>query len=199
LSRRPAEPWLVAGLGNPGSEYARTRHNVGAMVTARLAERLGASFRKARFVPLFVAETRHGQTPLLLTKPGTWMNVSGPPVASVARRRGILVGRLIAVHDEFDLPLGALRIKKGGSTAGHHGLDSMVEAFRSSDFHRVRIGVGKPPRREQHIGHVLNAFSKREWEEVDILIEDAADAVLSLIGEGLEATQSRFNRGAPAR
>jgi peptidyl-tRNA hydrolase, PTH1 family len=192
------EPWLVAGLGNPGPEYAWTRHNVGALVTARLGERLGGSFRKARFVPLFVAEAKHADTPLLLTSPGTWMNVSGPGIASVAARRHVPVERVIAVHDEIDLPFGALRVKKGGSTAGHHGLDSMVEAFRSPDFYRVRIGVGRPARREQNVGHVLNAFSKRDLEEVDVLIEDAADAVLSLIDEGLEATQSRFNRGGVA-
>jgi peptidyl-tRNA hydrolase, PTH1 family len=199
LSRGSAEPWLVAGLGNPGSEYARTRHNVGAMVTARLAERLGASFRKARFVPLFLAEARHDDTPILLTAPGTWMNTSGPGIASVARRRHVSVDQVIAVHDEIDLSFGALRIKKGGSTAGHHGLDSMVEALRSADFYRVRIGVGRPARREQNVGHVLNAFSKRETEEVDVLVEDAADAVLSLIDEGLQRTQDRFNRGATSR
>ena len=185
----------MAGLGNPGPEYERTRHNVGAMVTARLAERLGASFRKARFVPLFMAEAKHADTPLLLTAPGTWMNLSGPGIASVAARRHVPVERVIAVHDEIDLPFGALRVKKGGSTAGHHGLDSMVEAFRSPDFYRVRIGVGRPARRAQNVGHVLNAFSKKEREEMDVLIEDAADAVLSLIEEGLEPTQSRFNRG----
>jgi peptidyl-tRNA hydrolase, PTH1 family len=188
----------VAGLGNPGPEYERTRHNVGAMVTARLGDRLHASFKKARFVPLFVAEAKHGDTPLLLTSPGTWMNVSGPGIASVAGRRHVPVERVIAVHDEIDLPFGALRVKKGGSTAGHHGLDSMVEALRSPDFYRVRIGVGRPARREQNVGHVLNAFPKRERDEIDVLIEDAADAVLSLIDEGLEATQSRFNRGGVA-
>jgi len=166
------------------------------MVTAKLAERLGAPFRKARFVPLFVAEARYGDTPLLLTAPGTWMNTSGPGIASVARRRHVAVDRVIAGHDEIDLSFGALRIKKGGSTAGHHGLDSMVEAFRSADFYRVRIGVGRPARREQNVGHVLNAFCKREKEEVDILVEDAADAVLSLIDDGLQRTQDRFNRGA---
>jgi peptidyl-tRNA hydrolase, PTH1 family len=168
------------------------------MVTARLAERLGTSFRKARFVPLLAAEAKHGGVPLLLTSPGTWMNVSGPGIASVAGRRHVPIDRVIAVHDEIDLPLGALRVKKGGSTAGHHGLDSMVEAFRSPDFFRVRIGVGRPARREHNVGHVLNAFSKHERDEVDVLIENAADAVLSLIDEGLEATQSRFNRGGVA-
>jgi peptidyl-tRNA hydrolase, PTH1 family len=199
LAGGPAEPWLVAGLGNPGPDYERTRHNVGAMVTARLAERLGGSFRKARFVPLFVAEARYWGAPLLLTRPATWMNASGPGIASVAGRRHVPVERVIAVHDEIDLPLGALRVKRGGSTAGHHGLDSMVQAFRSSDFYRVRIGVGRPARREHNVGHVLNAFSKAEREEVDLLIEDAAEAVLSLIHEGLEPTQSRFNRGAASK
>jgi PTH1 family peptidyl-tRNA hydrolase len=199
LSGDSGEPWLVAGLGNPGPEYERTRHNVGAMVTARLAGRLGGSFRKARFVPLFVAEAKHEDTPLLLTAPGTWMNVSGPAIASVAKRRGVPVEHVIAVHDEIDLPFGALRVKKGGSTAGHHGLDSMVQALRSPDFYRVRIGVGKPAQRDRHVGHVLNAFSKKEREEVDVLVEDAADAVLSLIDQGLESTQSRFNRGADSR
>lgn len=197
MSGGSSEPWLVAGLGNPGPEYERTRHNVGAMVTARLAERLGSSFKKARFVPLFMAEAKHGATQLLLTTPGTWMNVSGPGIASVAGRRHVPVERVIAVHDEIDLPFGALRVKKGGSTAGHHGLDSMVGAFRSPDFYRVRIGVGKPAQRDRHVGHVLNAFSKRERDEVDVLIEDAADAVLSLIDDGLEGTQSRFNRAGP--
>jgi PTH1 family peptidyl-tRNA hydrolase len=196
LSGRSPEPWLVAGLGNPGPDYASTRHNAGALVTSRLAGRLGASFRKARFVPLFVAETKHGGTQLLLTMPGTWMNVGGPGIASVAKRRHVPVDRVIAVHDEIDLPLGAMRVKRGGGTAGHHGLDSMVEAFRSPDFYRVRIGVGRPARREHNVGHVLNAFSKAEREELAVVVEEAADAVLSLIDEGLEATQSRFNRGA---
>jgi peptidyl-tRNA hydrolase, PTH1 family len=198
LAGAAAEPWLVAGLGNPGPDYERTRHNVGAMVTTLLAERLGGSFRKARFVPLFVSEARHGKTPLLLTRPGTWMNTSGPGIASVAGRRHVPVERVIAVHDEIDLPLGALRVKRGGSTAGHHGLESMVQALRSPGFYRVRIGVGRPARREHNVGHVLNAFSKAEREEVDVLIEDAADAVLSLVDEGLEMTQSRFNRAAPS-
>jgi PTH1 family peptidyl-tRNA hydrolase len=189
-----AEAWLVAGLGNVGEEYARTRHNAGAMVTAILAERLGASFRKARFVPLLVAEAKHGGTPLLLTRPGSWMNTSGPPIASFARRRGVPIDRVIAVHDEIDLAFGALRVKRGGSTAGHHGLDSMVEGFRSPDFFRVRIGIGRPARREQNVDYMLSAFDKRQLEELPALLEDAADAVLSLIDDGLAKTQDRFNR-----
>jgi PTH1 family peptidyl-tRNA hydrolase len=191
-----AEPWLVAGLGNPGEEYARTRHNVGAMVSERLADRLGSRFRKARMLPLLVAEARHGDVPLLLTRPGTFMNVSGPPIASLARKRGIPVDRVVACHDEIDLPFGALRVKRGGSTAGHHGLDSMVEAFHSADFYRVRIGIGRPIGRWENVDFVLSAFSKREMKEVALLIDDAADAVLSLIDEGLSVAQAKYNRSA---
>lgn len=192
-----ADPWLVAGLGNPGERYAKTRHNVGAMTTALLASRLGARFRKVRFVPVEVAEARHGSTPLLLTRPGTWMNESGPPIASVARRRGIPVERVIVCQDEIDLPFGAMRIRKGGSTAGHHGLDSLVAALRSAEFYRIRIGIGRPSRRERNVDFVLDRFSKREREEAHLLIEEAADAVLSIVDDGLEATQNHFNRNAP--
>src|SRR6266487_2138378 len=113
-----AEPWLVAGLGNPGERYSATRHNIGAMVSARLASRSGVRFKKARFVALQVAEARTPDgVPLLLTNPGTFMNESGPPLASLARRRGVPVERVIACHDEIDLAFGALRVKRGGSTA----------------------------------------------------------------------------------
>jgi PTH1 family peptidyl-tRNA hydrolase len=189
-----ADPWLVAGLGNPGEEYARTRHNVGSMVSERLAEKLGARFRKARMLLLLVAEARHGGVPLLLTAPGTFMNVSGPPIASLARKRGISPDRLIACHDEIDLAFGALRIKRGGSTAGHHGLDSMVQAFRSADFYRVRIGIGRPAGRWENVDFLLSGFSKKEMEEVAVLVEDAAEAVLCLIDEGLSVAQARYNR-----
>jgi PTH1 family peptidyl-tRNA hydrolase len=188
-------PWLVVGLGNPGERYAATRHNVGTMVVDRLSDRLGARFRKIRFSPVLAAETRHEGDPLLLAKPGTWMNESGPPIASFAKRRGIPVTRVVVCHDEIDLPFGALRVKQGGSTAGHHGLDSLVTAFRSPDFYRVRVGVGRPPSRDRGIDHVLETFPKRQREELGVLIEEAADAALSLVTDGLEKTQERYNRG----
>jgi len=194
-----ADPWLVAGLGNPGKEYVRTRHNVGAMVSESLAERLEARFKKARMLPLLVAEGRHRDVPVLVTAPGTFMNVSGPPIASFARQRGVPVDRVLACHDEIDLAFGALRVKRGGSTAGHHGLDSMVEAFRSADFYRVRIGIGRPAGRWENVDFVLSTFSRREMEEVAVLVQDAADAVLCLIDQGLAAAQARFNRAGAAR
>jgi PTH1 family peptidyl-tRNA hydrolase len=190
------EPWLVAGLGNPGDRYARTRHNAGAMVVERLADRFGARLRKARFVPVLVAGAKHEGVPLLLATSTVFMNVSGPGFASLATRRKVPVSRVIACHDEIDLPFGALKIKKGGSTAGHHGLDSMVDAFRSADFYRIRIGIGRPRGgRWDNVDFLLEPFAKREWEEMDVLIEDASDAVLSLVTDGLGVTQDRFNRG----
>ena len=188
------ELWLVAGLGNPGDRYERTRHNAGAMVVERLAGRLGVRLKKVHFLSLLAAESKHEGEPMLLVRPTTFMNECGPPIASFARKRGVPVDRVIACHDDIDLAFGSLRLKRGGSTAGHHGLDSLVQAFRSPDFYRVRIGIGRPTGRWENVDFVLGSFAKREQEEAKVLIEDAADAVLSLITEGLERAQSRFNR-----
>ncbi len=186
--------WLVVGLGNPGDRYAATRHNMGARVVERLTDRLGARLRKQRFIPLDVAEASADGSPLLLARPLTYMNVSGPPVASFARRRDIAPAHIVACHDEIDLPFGGLKLKQGGSTAGHRGLDSLAEALRTRDFHRVRIGVGRPPGRKDPADFVLEPFSKAERDEVDLLVEEAADAVLTLVREGLERAQDRHNR-----
>ena len=190
-----ADPWLIAGLGNPGERYARTRHNVGHMVVARLCDRLGVSLRKVRFVAATAAEARTDDTPLLLAQTTTFMNDSGPPLASLVRKRTVPSERLIVVHDEIDLTFGALRVKFGGSTAGHNGLNSLVSALRTPEFHRVRIGVGRPPGRRDPIDYVLSPFSAREREELDVLLEDAADAALSLVTDGLAVPQDRYNRG----
>jgi PTH1 family peptidyl-tRNA hydrolase len=191
-----ADPWIVAGLGNPGDRYARTRHNAGTMVVERLAERLGVRFRKARLLPLLLAEAHHEGVSILLTGPVRFMNESGPPIASLARKRGVPPERIVAVHDELDLAFGALRVKRGGSTAGHHGLDSLVGALRTPDFYRIRLGIGRPPGRQEPMDFVLDPFAKREADDVAVLLEDGADAVLSLVHDGLSATQGRFNRGA---
>ncbi len=189
--------WLVVGLGNPGERYAETRHNLGARVIERLTERQGARLRKVRFSQVAAAETRADDERILLVRPLTFMNVSGPPVASFARRRKVDPGHVVVVHDEIDLPFGALKIKRGGSTAGHHGLDSLAQGFRSVDFFRVRMGVGRPSGRKDPADHVLEPFAKSEREDAELLIEEAADAVLTLIREGLPAAQDRHNRTAP--
>ena len=189
--------WLVAGLGNPGERYARTRHNVGAMVVEELAERAGERFRKARFVPADVAEIRADGERVLLVKSRTFMNESGPAYASVARKHEVRPDQVIAAHDDLDLALGALRVKFEGSTAGHHGLDSLVAALRTPDFYRLRLGIGRPPGRQDPLDFVLRSFSKKEAEVVAVMIEDAADAALSLVRHGLSPTQDRYNRSGP--
>jgi PTH1 family peptidyl-tRNA hydrolase len=186
--------WLVVGLGNPGERYESTRHNLGARVVDRLAERLGSRFRKARFIPVKVAEAKVDDTRLWLVRPLTFMNVSGPPVASFAKRHRIGPDRIVVCHDDIDLAFDSLRVKRGGSTAGHRGLDSLSRALHSADFHRVRLGVGRPPGRREAADHVLDTFPKREREVVDLLVEDAADAALTLVRDGLAAAQDRHNR-----
>lgn len=186
--------WLIVGLGNPGERYASTRHNIGARVVERLAERLDERFRKARFLPLRVAEAKANGERLWLVRPMTFMNVSGPPVTSFARRHRIEPDRIVVCQDEIDLAFGSLRLKRGGSTAGHRGLDSLSGALRTKDFYRVRLGVGRPPGRKEAADHVLDTFTRRERDDVELLIESAADAVLTLVREGLSPAQDRFNR-----
>jgi PTH1 family peptidyl-tRNA hydrolase len=193
-----SEPWLIAGLGNPGERYATTRHNVGWMAIDVLCVRLDARRKKVRFLPLDVAEANHSGVSLLLATGHGYMNESGPPFASFARKRGVPAERVVVVHDELDLPFGALRVKQGGSTAGHRGLGSFVQAFGSPAFFRVRIGIGRPPGRQDPADFVLRPFAVRERDHAAILVEDAADAVLTLVSDGLDAAQRRFNRsGSP--
>jgi PTH1 family peptidyl-tRNA hydrolase len=191
--------WLVVGLGNPGERYASTRHNIGARVVDLLAERLGTRLRKVRFGAVEAGETTVDGHRVLLVRPLAYMNVSGPPVASFARRRRVEPDHVVAVHDEIDLAFGSLKLKRGGSTAGHNGLRSLQQALGTPDFHRVRLGVGRPAGRKDPADHVLEPFAKAERDEVEVLIEDGADAVLTLVRDGLEAAQGRHNRTGSGR
>jgi PTH1 family peptidyl-tRNA hydrolase len=189
--------WLVVGLGNPGDRYAATRHNVGARVVERLADRLGVRLRKVRFLPIEAAEARHDGVRVWLARPQTFMNVSGPPVGSFAKRRKVDPGHVVACHDEIDLAFGALKVKRGGSTAGHHGLDSLAEGLHSPEFFRVRLGVGRPLGRKDPADYVLEPFAKSEREDAELLVEEGVDAVLTLVTRGLAAAQDRHNRNQP--
>ena len=190
-------PWLVAGLGNPGDRYAATRHNIGARVVDELARTTGGRLRKVRFVPAEAAELQIEGERVWLVKSLRYMNESGPSYASLAKKHDVPATQVIAVHDEIDLAFGALRVKAGGSTAGHNGLRSLQRSLRSPDFLRVRLGVGRPPGRLDPADFVLQPFSKQEQPEVEILIRDGADAVRSLIASDLASTQDRFNRSGP--
>jgi PTH1 family peptidyl-tRNA hydrolase len=189
--------WLVAGLGNPGPRYARNRHNLGYLVVDELASRSGGRFRKARFVPADVCEIVESGDRVVLGKAHAFMNENGPAFTSLARKQHVEPDHVIAVHDEIDLPLGALRVKFGGSAAGHNGVKSLAAAIRTTDFYRVRLGVGRPAGRKDPVDWVLEDFGKREEAEISILVDDGADAVLSLVRDGLLATQERFNRSGP--
>ncbi|MDP9296517.1 MAG: aminoacyl-tRNA hydrolase [Actinomycetota bacterium] len=189
--------WVVAGLGNPGDKYRATRHNAGVRVVELLTERAGERLKKVRFLPVEAGEIRARGERVLLARSLRFMNESGPSFASLAKKNGVPPEQVIAVHDEIDLPFGALRIKQGGSTAGHHGLDSLVSALKSPEFLRIRVGVGRPRGRGDPMGYVLKPFSKQEEPDVPLLLDDAADAVLSLLEKGLGATQDRFNRSGP--
>jgi PTH1 family peptidyl-tRNA hydrolase len=189
--------WIVAGLGNPGERYAATRHNLGYRVVDELARRAGERFKKVRFVPVELAEITDGAERLLLGKSQRFYNEAGEVYASLARKRDVAPDHVIAVHDDLDLALGALRLKLGGSTAGNHGLDSLVRGLRTPDFYRVRLGIGRPPGRQDPVDFVLEPFPKRAEADVAILVDDAADAVLSLARDGLAAAQDRYNRAGP--
>ena len=189
--------WLVAGLGNPGDRYARTRHNIGRMVADDLAREAGERFRKVRFLPLELAEIQVGDERLLVARSTRFMNESGPSYASLARKHGIDPSRRIAVHDELDIPAGTIRVKLGGGNSGHNGLRSLDQALRSPDYLRIRVGIGRPPGRQDPADFVLQPVGKREEADVALLVHHAADAVRTLITDGLERTQDRYNRSSP--
>jgi PTH1 family peptidyl-tRNA hydrolase len=189
--------WLVAGLGNPDDRYARTRHNVGRMVVDELAREAGERFRKVRFLPVESAEIRIGDERVILARSTRYMNESGASYASLARKQGIDLAHLVAVHDELDIPAGTIRVKQGGGPGGHNGVRSLDQALRRRDYLRVRVGIGRPPGRQDPADFVLQPVAARDEPELALLVSHAADAVRALVSEGLERTQDRFNRSAP--
>jgi peptidyl-tRNA hydrolase, PTH1 family len=183
---------LVVGLGNPGEEYAQTRHNVGAEVVELLARRHGGKLRKQKERSL-TDEVNVAGRRMALAIPLTYMNLSGEAVAPLVRRYGVEPARLVVVQDEMDFELGRLQVKNGGGLAGHNGLKSIVAHLHTQDFVRVRIGIGKPPGSRQGADHVLRRFSKAERKEIDVVVEEAADAVELILAEGVDVAMNRVN------
>ncbi|MET8002559.1 aminoacyl-tRNA hydrolase [Nonomuraea glycinis] len=181
--------WLIAGLGNPGPEYAGNRHNAGFMVLDELAARASGRF-KAHRSRAEVLETRAA----VLAKPLTYMNLSGGPVKALADFYKIGPERLIVVHDELDVPYGALRAKLGGGDNGHNGLKSITKVLGTRDYLRVRFGIGRPPGRMDPASFVLKDFATAERKDLPFLVDRAADVVESLMERGLEVTQNDFHR-----
>ncbi|WP_242894867.1 MULTISPECIES: aminoacyl-tRNA hydrolase [Actinomadura] len=186
--------WLVVGLGNPGPSYAGNRHNAGFMVADVLAERAGGRFKshKARSD---VLEGRLAGERVVLAKPRTYMNESGGPVKALRDFYKVPVERLVVVHDELDVPYGALRLKRGGGDNGHNGLRSVTRSLGDKEYLRVRFGVGRPPGRMDAAAFVLKDFSAAERKELALEVDRAADAVEALLREGLGAAQNTYHAG----
>jgi PTH1 family peptidyl-tRNA hydrolase len=180
---------VIVGLGNPGSQYAGSRHNVGFAVVAELSRRWRLPLERARRGLRMATGSFAGQH-VALIEPQMYMNMSGPALARGGQR--IEVKRLIVIHDDLDLQLGSVRVKCGGGTAGHHGLDSIVQCY-GRDFVRVRVGVGRPPSGEDGVDYVLSRFREQERESVAVAIGRAADAVECIISGGEQTAMNRFN------
>ncbi|HKX66724.1 MAG TPA: aminoacyl-tRNA hydrolase [Intrasporangium sp.] len=206
------DTWLVVGLGNPGPNYAGNRHNVGAMVVDELASRHdlgslavdrlasrrggagGAAFKTHRSRAQVVEMRLRVPGPkVVLAIPVTYMNVSGGPVAGLMKYFDVPVERLIVVHDELDIEAGVVRLKRGGGEGGHNGLRSISQSIGSKDYLRVRVGIGRPPGRQDPAEYVLKDFSKAEKAELPLLLDEAADAVEALVEVGLVEAQQRFH------
>ena len=197
FSRQPEQQvsrTVVVGLGNPGPRYAGTRHNVGEDVARALGRRLGATFTSHRSGSL-VAETFTGPggTPLALVVPSGFMNEVGGPVQRVLAFYKTALDRLVVVHDDIDLPVAALRLKRGGGAGGHNGLKDIARRCGGPDFLRVRVGVGRPPGRQDPASYVLQPFDRRQRDEIDVTVAEAGDAVLHLVERGLEAAQNTYH------
>jgi PTH1 family peptidyl-tRNA hydrolase len=193
--RGDAERFLILGLGNPGEKYAKTRHNMGAMVIDVLLDRTGTTLKSHKSGCL-IAEGDLGGERVVLARSTTYMNDSGRPVRELARWYKVDPGKLIVVHDELDIPFEEVRVKDGGGTAGHNGLGSLASHLGSRDFVRVRVGIGRPKGRGDAVGHVLAGFSSGEKKELPFVLERAADAVETIVSDGIERAMNTFNTKA---
>jgi PTH1 family peptidyl-tRNA hydrolase len=187
------EPWLVIGLGNPGPEYERTRHNIGAMVLDSLGASLGTRFTKHKRALAQVAETHIDGHRVILAKPMSYMNTSGGPTKALATFYKVPSTQLIVLHDELDIDGGAIRLKFGGGDNGHNGLKSIRSSLATGDWYRIRLGIGRPPGRMNPADFVLKNFASAERDMVQDLCDRGSDAVTTLITQGLAPAQNLFN------
>jgi PTH1 family peptidyl-tRNA hydrolase len=188
--------WLVAGLGNPGDQYAATRHNVGQMVIDQLVKRHSiklASHKSRTHIAAYKLGVGIDAHQIILAKSHSYMNESGGPIKALANFYSVEPENIIALHDELDIGFAAIRTKLGGGDNGHNGLKSMTSAFDTPDYYRVRLGIGRPMGQQDPADFVLKQFSKEEKKDLDEFIERGADVVEFLIEQGLELTQGKFN------
>ncbi|MDR0625651.1 MAG: aminoacyl-tRNA hydrolase [Bifidobacteriaceae bacterium] len=192
--------WLVVGLGNPGPSYANNRHNLGFMTVDVLASRSGASFARRAHGLALAAAARIGVMPggapgprAILAKPLSFMNLSGGPTADLVNYFGVDLGQVIVVHDDLDLQPWQVRLKRGGGEGGHNGLRDISKALGSKDYLRVRLGLGRPPGRQDAYSYVLQDFPSSQRPDVALLVNKGADAVEHIIREGLASAQLAFH------
>jgi PTH1 family peptidyl-tRNA hydrolase len=185
-------PFLVVGLGNPGSSYAGNRHNVGAMVLDELAARAGVKLSpgKGKRARTLIGEGRLAGRRVVLARPTSYMNESGGPVRGLLDYHSIPPTDLVVLHDELDIPFASVRLKRGGGEGGHNGLRSITRSTGTKDYLRVRVGIGRPPGRQDPADFVLKDFSATERKELELLVAEAADATEELLAQGLEAAQN---------
>ena len=186
-------PWLIVGLGNPGPQYETTRHNIGAMCADVLADRISSKFSKSSKLRSDVAEGRFGQTRVVVAKPHSYMNESGGPTKSLINYYKVPLEQLVVLHDELDIDFATQRYKLGGGDNGHNGLKSIRSALGCGDFLRVRLGIGRPPGRQDPADFVLKPFSGTERKELGDFFELAADGIETLVTQGLAQAQNGFN------
>jgi len=186
-----ADRWLVIGLGNPGREYERSRHNLGFLVADELARRSGGRITD-RAAKSLTGRVRLGDHEVVLAKPQTMMNLSGLATKSLRAKYDVPLDRVLIIHDDLDLPFGRLRIRKGGSSAGNHGMDSVIESLGTKDVIRFRVGIGRPP--GNGVDYVLSPFTESERAQLPEIVARVADAVEVAVDQGLERAMTDFNR-----
>jgi peptidyl-tRNA hydrolase, PTH1 family len=184
--------YLIVGLGNPGSRYAATRHNVGFQVIDQVSKTFGITLGKVKSKAI-IGEGKLDDKKVILAKPQTFMNLSGQAVAALTRFYKVPVENMVVIHDDLDLPLGTLRIRPGGGAGGQKGVQSIIEQLGTPDFARIRFGIGRPPGRMDPKDYVLENFLPKEQELAEFTILTARDAVISFIGAGLELTMNKYN------
>lgn len=184
---------VIVGLGNPGDEYAATRHNVGQMVAEELARRSGSALTTHRKTRTRVATVRIAGQPVVVAVPMSYMNLSGGPVSALAKYHSVSAEHVVVIHDELDLPWGTVRLKRGGGSGGHNGLKDISKALDTPDYVRVRVGIGRPPGRMDAAAFVLKPFSAAERKDLDAVIGLAADAVEWVLEDGLASAQQRLH------
>jgi PTH1 family peptidyl-tRNA hydrolase len=189
------QSYLIVGLGNPGRQYEHNRHNVGFLLGSRLAMRLGESFSRLESKALVAKATYQGER-LILAKPQTYMNNSGQAVGALLRYYKIQLEHLLVTYDDVDLPLGTLRLRPSGGSAGQKGMQSIIEKLGTEDFPRLRIGIGRPPGRMEAADYVLQDFSHEDTILLTVTLDRAIDAVLTYITQGLDTAMNLYNKGS---